>query len=441
MRHIKAAIKNQMTLVDLTLIAKEMVNVFHRTEYWDIKSGDEIKNPSVDTYLSCERGSMKVNIHPNRGYIYIHGSENMYAMKMSMKSLVDKLYELFNTYNKWPRPQHMYTYTDTGSNKNSPVQFTLTEQSVPSSYAAITVTDSDPHAPKGRISAALMIWHVMTKRSILKYTVTGNTPPIHILMMAPTMIVYDTKHTIMVDHAFRSLSYPPVPSHISVHLKPTIAINRYIGIIVHLYNNAIGIDAKNHPGTFQHYYGIDHKLQKYTSNVNDITTTYEQSDKLFEPKSVLKTAKVSQRATYCSVCKFTLFEKFYLLELDNHRTVLCAVCAHFNKTVNQSLNAKKACNVYVVDHPVDVANYITSLELPNTEETILQTLHKDLQARNVQFYNNSDPLINSLNLSYSKWVLRSGDMLGIEHSMDIADVINDSDILPKNTLLFKYEIW
>lgn len=446
MRYLRSVTQNAICDEDLKRIAMEMVNTFHRTEYWDPVTATKISNPKENQYFTHTRGNMDYDLYLPRGYIYINmqHAHNLWSLGSSARQIVKQLAEMFKLYNEWPTPQYYYCYTDIDNRKISPVHFLLNEERVPNNINGVVVTDAEPGNTRAlRVGLSLMTWHLTSNRNTLKYTVPGNYPPEHVLLMAPTMIVLDTSWTTMVDHGFRSLEYPPVPKHIEVHIDPPIAMNGQIGILAHLYNRVVEPGSKHHPNKFG-YLDIP-PVYNYTGEHRSIRVTYQVAEKLMRP-----VREKSCKPTECSVCRFPLFQHWYLLEkvenpekkdkAQRQACAVCVVCAHFNKDVNQQIKTIKP-DIFAVQHPVSTLDYITTLGLPNLEETILVQLYKGIQSKGVKSYDESDPLIKSLNFCYNKEALRCGNLLGIENSLDIADAINDAHLLPAGTILFKFELW
>lgn len=430
MRYLRSSVQNAINDTDLERVAMEMVNLHHRTLYWDPVTGKKVDNPQTG-YMRCSVNNMDYELFMPRGYIHIgmKSTHTLLTINLTMRQLVQRLFALFNHFNEWPNPKTWYTYTNINHTKLSSVHFNLMETEVPVATKTVVVTDAEPGTThKTRTSPVYMTWHVSTNRNAVRYSVPGDYPPENVLLQAPTMIVLDTSWDIMVDHGYRSLNYPPVPKHISVHLDPPVAINSKIGILVHLYNRIVAPDSKPHPHAFRYY-----SVEVARAEVHkDIHVSYAHAEVLMRP------TKPNQcRPHYCSVCRFPLFQHYYVAE-KALRAAVCVVCAHFNHAVNLQM---KDMTVSAVVHPVTTTDYIGTLGLPRLEEEILLQLHRGMQSNSVKSYNEQDPLIRSLNFSYNKEVLRCDNLLGVENNLDIVDAINDSHLIPAGTVLFKFELW
>lgn len=476
MRYIKGAAKNFIANSDIELIAKEMVNVFHRTEYYDIANGGiEVNNPKHNKYFKFEVGTMEYNISPHRGYIYINCNE-IYRLNKTISVIKHNLTDAFNHFNKWGKPTYIYTHfanTDKNDIYNfenyTPTQL-VTQEVSSENYDNIYVTDTDLSGgnTKNNYENYIMAWQLITKKNAVRYVVDGNYLSIQELAKSPSLVVLDLNHTLIIPHGFFSINYPPLPNKIKAYIVNTIDISPKIGIDVHIYNTLV--KSNKHPGKFSEILKFAKTTQVYmydgqfkdlwvsldTTNENPFEFLKEKNKQMLMPapsdsssipvekktKKVIevKNANEKYKVSICNYCGIDLFDSFYLMKLDAAQMCVCKFCAHFNSKIHAHIQKFNGV-IMRIKHPIDTIDKIRTLDLDPKEIEILDTIQKGIMTGNKIHANASDPLINALNLSYTKEVIKYKNVIGISNDDDINDVINDAYLLPEGTVVFKYSFW
>lgn len=437
---IKAVTPEHITDKEIELVAKEMVNIVHGTQYYDSK-GIELKVPKRE-YLGFEKGTMSYECLPVRGTILVNSKNELWGLNISLTSLKKKLDAAFLRANKWPFPGDVYRFTEGGGN-----QFTM--ECAPCNNV-VRVVETDPLVFKQ--FAERFTWHITNRRRLFQYQMPGVYLKTPHLLSAMSMIVLDLKTTMPFDHGYFSLSFPKFPYPVQV-FGGKIHIDPYLGIDAHIYNHLGGkyvesnfqdlakviIGEISYDNLVVQPYAETAEQHKDPIKIFDIDVDEKRDEKKDEKKRAKKAVPVKRelirQPEACHKCGIKMFDAFYAVKRTGKTICICKFCAHFSYTI-ANLNPHEY-TVAKCQHPLTRAMFARTMTLTALEKEIIDILiSKEDQLKLVRYNSHETP--EWLKTCGGNILLGPG-IIGFKDQNDFDDIsMLEMDKVPKNTIFFSF---
>lgn len=425
---MRTSIKDHLADRDLVLIAKEMVNIYHGVEYWNIRTGQLETTPDKN-FMKWEIETVGYEYIPCRGFIYINSSD--YSASNIIRK---KLLQAFNLYNRWGWRETTFVSHIHGSN-----QFTLEEcEDHPGDEMAIVEINSNAFANKN--IKGKFIWTISQDSRLMQYSITGKYPKPYLLISAMTTIVVDVKHSINLTPGDRWYSYPPLAKDITIVKRGIpILLSVMLGIDGHVYEQLGGDHGNLRFGKFR---VLNSTITIVAVGEPQIEVNVAKISAVEDLKSLGTNVPTEEK---CAVCKILIFGEFYIVSHDEMACRICKFCAHFNPKINTELNSG-TWTVARTRSATSVESLIEILNFEPIEKNLLRDVQKSIKQLDMRllsikdafgeefiFFKGADQ-VTVLMIGNSEFVGVSG--LSV-FSNELMDQIH---LVPDKTRLFHYRL-
>jgi hypothetical protein len=409
MKLIKSRVQNSVTDPDAVSIAKEMVNIYHGTEYYDTETGQEIPDATPD-YLKWTVGEMDYEYCPARCAIYVDSSIHGKTLETFRQKIVTE----FHRYNKWGDRTSIYK-NHVGMESN---QFTYETAPVPCGQWVMA-----PGKPNHAKYSEYPFSFIMSDEiSIVQFAHPLKHPKSHDMMTFATAIVFDLKWSIPVEEHMQYLNYPPATNNVTF-IKQSIILCQYTGI------DRVLI-------------GRQYPAQYLKSELEQLAPFEPHPDQTFYADlAMTRKVEADQVIEHCATCTQRLFGRYYVIEAKNtnKHIAICKFCMHFDYLTNKTIrDTKNDITAYIANAPDAVR---VELIAKHPQCRLLETLDVAIRADDVKFIPPNK--LDEHHLHNCREAIAFSNYIGVQAfgaELQIASCLNNIEKYPQDTIIFHYTL-